>query len=72
MMNFKDWLNTQQEMTSCASVGGGGTSTSSIARFMRPMGWGQDWEDRKKKREEERGGGSTPMHRRVYPRRITN
>jgi hypothetical protein len=32
---FKEWL--QKEMTSCASVSGGGTSTADVAGFARPI-----------------------------------
>lgn len=33
--NFAEWLKS--EMTSCASIGGGITSTANIATFTRPL-----------------------------------
>lgn len=47
--DFKEWL--KQEMTSCASVGGGGTFSSEIARLSRPLFSGmvsRDWADEDK------------------------
>ncbi len=35
--DFKDWLKQQHEMTSVASVSGGGTFTNDIAQFARPL-----------------------------------
>lgn len=37
--SFKNWLEQelQKEMTSCASVGGGGSFTNDVAQFARPI-----------------------------------
>ncbi len=56
--NFAEWLK-KDEMTTCASVGGGGSFTSDIAGFSRPVIGGPvrrsyPDEDRKKKKKKKK------------------